>query len=98
MLTIGKVLLKNAFSFGVLEVGTLDVCTTISDHLATYIYSVFIYSLGFSYTRTVWSNKSGDFDNLNDLNKTKISDFFILPVQNFTSILMLFCVFQIRRS
>ena len=62
-------------SVGVLEVGTLDVCNTISDHLATYIHSTFTYSLGSSYTRTVWSYKSGDYDKLNDLIRTKNWDF-----------------------
>ena len=82
-------------SVGVLKVGTLDVCNTISDHLATYIHSAFTYSLGFSYTRTVCSYKSGDYDKLNDLIRTKNWDFLTeedidTVCANFTSTLMHF--------
>ena len=82
-------------SVGVLEVGTLDVCNTISEHLATYIHSTFTYSLGFSYTRTVWSYKSGDYDKLNDLIRTKNWDFLTeenidTACAKFTSTLMHF--------
>ena len=65
-------------SVGVLEVGTLDVCYTISDHLATYIHSTFTYSLDVSYTRTVWFYKSRDYDKLNDLTRTKDWDFLTI--------------------
>ena len=62
-------------SVGDLELRSLDVCNTISDHLTTNIHSAFTYCLqvGFSYTRTVWSYKSGDFDN--ELIRTKNWDF-----------------------
>ena len=82
-------------SIGVLEAGTTDVYNSISDLSATYINASFTYSLGNTYTRTVWFYKRGDSDKLNDLIGTNNWDFLTegdldTACTNFTSSLMKF--------